>query len=130
MRPPETAPNRTRDVVRGVSLGVMQAMAGGPTGRRAGTVEHREENQHSARPRIQGQRAMRDRAMVPDRGAQSADEYQRYRAEQHAPSGNRIQHQSNRGGNMNEANPEQDRKVPPRGDVPPWHLPRRGLGGF
>src|ERR1019366_4889413 len=97
MRPPETAPYRARDVVRGVSLGVMQAMAGGPTGRRTGTVEHREKNQHSARPRIQRERAMRDRAMVPDRGAQSADEYARYRDEQHAPSRNRIKHQSNRG---------------------------------
>src|SRR5208282_2920476 len=100
MRPPEAAPNRARDVVGGVSLGVMQAMAGGPAGRRAGTVEHREENQHSARPWIQRQRAMRDRAMVPDSGAQSADEYERYRAEQNAPSRNRIKHQSNRGGNM------------------------------
>src|ERR1019366_5812669 len=117
MRPPETAPNRTRDVVRAVSLGMMRARAAGPGGGRARAVEHREENQHSARPWIQRERAMRDRAMVPDRGAQSADEYQRYRAEQHAPSGNRIKHQSNRGGNMNEANPEQDRKITPRGGV-------------
>src|SRR5260370_6583756 len=98
MRPPETAPHRARDVFRTVSLGVMQTMAGGPRGRRAGAVEHREENQHSARPRIQRERAMRNRAMVPDRGAESAEEYERQCAEKYRPAGNRIQHESNRGG--------------------------------
>src|SRR6202451_2587622 len=109
MRPPETAPARARDVFRGVSLGVMQPMARGPRGRRAGAVEHRQENQDAARPRIQRERAMRDRAMIPDRGAESAEEHQRQRAEEHGPSGNRIKHQSNRGSNMNEENPAQYR---------------------
>src|SRR5260221_12547083 len=123
MRPPETAPARARNIFRGVSRGVMQPLAGGPAGRRAGAVEHRKENQPSARPRIQRERAMRDRAMVPDGGAQSAEEYERQCAEKYRPSGNRIQHESNRGGNMNEENPKQYRNVAPRG-VPPGLLPR------
>src|SRR5260221_999845 len=126
MRPPETAPARARNIFRGVSLGVMQTMAGGPRGRRAGAVEHRQENQDSARPRIQRERAMRDRTMIPDGGAQSAQEYERQCAKKYRPSGNRIQHESNRGGNMNEENPEQDRNVASRG-VPPGLLPRLGL---
>ena len=43
-----------------------------------------------------------------------------------APSGNRIEHKPDRGGNMNEENPAQYRNVALAG-VPPWLLPRRGL---
>src|SRR5277367_215088 len=69
MRPPETEA-RARDIFRRVSLRVMQPMAGSPRRRRARSVEHRKENQHAARPRIQLERSMRNRAMVTDRRAE------------------------------------------------------------
>src|SRR5260370_23548202 len=102
MRPPEAAPNWTRDVVRSVGLGVMQAMAGGPGGRRARAVEHREENQHSARPRIQRDRAMRDCALIADGGAESSDEDQRDRPCQHLPFWNWVEDQADNCGYMNQ----------------------------
>src|SRR5579862_500714 len=102
MRPPESAPNRARDIFGSISLGVMQSMAGGPGGRRAGSVEHREEDQHAARPWIQRERSMRNCAMIPDRGAQSAEEHQRHRAEKYVPSGKRVKDEADSGGNMNE----------------------------
>src|SRR5260370_16183038 len=106
MRPPESAPDRTRDVVRGIGLGVMQAMTCGPSGGRARPVEHLEKNQHSARPWIERYRAMRERAMIADGGAEAADEDQRDRACQYAPSGARVEDQSDRGADMNQSNPE------------------------
>src|SRR5271154_1253234 len=77
MGPPE-AEARARDVFRRVRLRVMQPMGGWPRRRRARSVEHRKENQHAARPRIQLERSMRDRAMVPDRRAEAAEKYQRH----------------------------------------------------
>src|SRR5579864_7129345 len=94
MRPPEAAPDWARDVVRSIGLGVMQAMAGGPGGWRARPVEHREENQHSARPWIERDRAMRDRAMIADGGAESADEDQGDRPCQHLPTWNWVENQA------------------------------------
>src|SRR5258708_8319890 len=107
----------------------MQAMSRGPRGRRARAVEHREENQHSARPRIKRERSMRDRAMVPDGGTQSAEEHQRHCAENYVPSGKRVKDESDSGGNMNEADPEQYRNVATPG-VPPGLIPRFGLLRF
>src|SRR5580704_14767985 len=101
MRPPE-AETRARDIFRRVSLGVMQPMAGSPRRRRARSVEHRKENQHAARPRIQLERSMRDRAMVPNRRAETAEKYQRHRAQKYRPAWKRVKHQSNRGGNVYE----------------------------
>src|SRR5258708_34808418 len=96
----------------------MQAMTRGPRGRRAGAVEHREENQHSARPRIKRERSMRDRAMVPDGGTQSAEEHQRHCAENYVPSGKRVKDESDSGGNMHAAQPDKQLNVADRGVSP------------
>src|SRR5271163_1647145 len=123
MRPPETTPPRTRDVFRRISLRMMQPVTGSPGCRRAGSVEHREKNQHAPRPRIQCERSMRYRTMVPDGSSQSAEEHQRHCAKKYRPSGKRIEHESNCASDMDQQHPEQYRNVAPRG-VPPWLVPR------
>ena len=91
MRPPESAPDRARDIVGRVGLGVMEPMGGGPGERIARAVGHREEDQHRAYPWIQLERAMGDRPMVCDGGSDAADPGEPDSPQQHPPSRQRIE---------------------------------------
>src|SRR5215471_10865975 len=72
MRPPESAMPRARDVVNGIGIRVVIPVVSHPGVRRSGTVEYGAEYQELLDDRVQLDRAMRERAVIPDSRTKTA----------------------------------------------------------
>src|SRR5213080_1146055 len=123
MRPPEAADPWAGNVFRRFHARVMLAMIRRPAVGRARAIEHREEDQDVAHDRVQSNRGMRERAVIADRHADSADPRQCDRNERDCPSRPWKRDEADNRQHVNQADVEKRRDrafggLPPRGF--PW----------
>src|SRR5581483_4405486 len=122
MCPPESADPWTGDVFRCLDLRMMLPVIRRPTVRRAGAVEHREEDQRMPDDRVQLDGCMREAAVIAHRHAESAKPGEADRDGGDAPAGPRECEQADDGEQMNGDDVEKRRAIAP-GRLPPGCIP-------
>jgi hypothetical protein len=80
---------------------VVIAMVRNPRAWRTGSVENGKKNQDLFNDRIQPDRFMRKRTMIPDRGSETAARSHQHTCKKYGPTRKGEKNKANRGQNMN-----------------------------
>src|SRR3989454_5547322 len=123
MRPPEASLFGAGNVVGSIGVRMMQAMVSDPARRMPRTVENSPENQHLFDEAVQLDGAVREGAVVTNRGSNSAESHEQQGHTEDLQAGQRKQNQSDKGENMDDYDKGEHSPFA-LGRFPEWLFPR------
>src|SRR3989475_7171226 len=125
MRPPEASLLGAGNVVGSIGVRMMQAMVSDPARRMPRTVENSPENQHLFDESVQLDGAVREGAVVTNRGSNSAESHEQQGHTEDLQAGQRKQNQSDKGEKMDDYDKGEHSPFA-LGRFPEWPIPRTG----